>query len=188
MTITYSPSNFEVTEFIGTPSTTVTLSSEENASIYIESVSCSEQVSDLIITNDETSFTFSSTFQDMFPRVVKFTMQDSGGRKSFGSVSRFIDLPPTYKGVYQYVPPNAEFKDLIFNISLYYYSDETLQTPPWDMESPIGNPLYDEYKVTATWTLVVRQNWQASIQALKTSITSGSGYAEAVARYPELEL
>jgi hypothetical protein len=197
MTITYTPTNQELTEFVGTSSSTVTLTPDENTSIYVESVSCSEDVSDLVVTTTPTSFTFSSQFKDMFVRAIKFTMQDSSGVKSFGNVSRFVDLPSTYKGLYQYVPPSVEFKDVVFSIQLYSYTGEVDPlnpelpidpTPPWGAESPVGNPLYDAYKITETWTLVVRQNWQSSIIALQNAVASGSGYQQALSKYPELEL
>jgi hypothetical protein len=188
MTITYTPTNQELTEFVGTSSSTVTLTPDENTSIYVESVSCSEDVSDLVVTTTPTSFTFSSQFKDMFVRAIKFTMQDSSGVKSFGNVSRFVDLPSTYKGLYQYVPPSIEFKNVVFSIQLYSYTDEIDPTPPWGAESPVGDPLYDAYKITETWTLVVRQNWESSIIALQNAVISGSGYQQALSKYPELEL
>lgn len=188
MTITYTPANQEVTEFVGTSSSTVTLTPDANTAIYVESVTCSEQISDLIITNTSSSFTFSSVFADMFTRVIKYTLQNAGGTKSFGSVSRFVDLPSTYKGVYQYVPPTVETKQITFTISLYSYTDEITPGAPWGLSSPVGNPLYDQYKTTATWVLVVRQNWQSSLIALKNAVNSGDGYEQAIAKYPELEL
>ena len=196
MTITYTPANLELIEFVGTTSTTVTLVPDVNSSIYVDSVSCSEDVSDLVITTTPSSFTISSLFQDMFVRVIKFTMQDDG-IKSFSSVSRFADLPSTYKGVYQYVPPSVEVKNVVFSIQLYSYtgSIDPLNpelpvdpTPPWGMDSPVGNPLYDAYKTTETWTLVIRQNFQSSIIALGNAVNNGSGYQQALSQYPELGL
>lgn len=197
MTISYTPATLELTEFVGTSSTTVTLVPDVNSSIYVESISCSEDVSDLVLTTTPSSFTFSSLFQDMFVRVIKFTNQGSDGVKSFGSVSRFVDLPSTYKGVYQYVPPSVEVKNVVFSVQLYSYTGEIDPlnpelpidpTPPWGSGSPVGNPLYDSYKTTSTWTLVVRQNWQSSIIALGNAVNSGSGYQQAITKYPELEL
>ena len=197
MTITYTPATLELTEFVGTSSTTVTLTPDANSSIYVQSVTCSEDVSGLVITNTPTSFTFSSLFPDMFVRSIKFTMQDSSGVKSFGNVSRFVDLPSTYKGVYQYVPPSVELKTVVFNVQMYSYTGEIDPldpeapidpTPPWGSSSPVGNPLYDSYKTTITWTLVVRQNWQSSIIALGNAVNSGSGYQQALTKYPELGL
>lgn len=188
MTITYTPANQEVTEFVGTESSTVTLLPDASSAIYVESVTCSEDISDLAISNTETSFTFSSQFNDMFTRVIKFTDQDSSGNKSFSSVSRFADLPSTYKGLYQYIPPSVETREITFTISLYSYTDELDPTPPWGIDSPIGNPLYDSYKTTSTWVLTVRQNWQSSLTALRNAVSSGSGYQAAVSKYPELEL
>lgn len=188
MTITYSPTNQEVTEFVGTTSSTVTLTPDASTFIYVESVTCADDIPDLVISNTDASFTFSSTFSDMFTRVIKFTSQDSDGKKSFGSVGRFADLPSTYKGLYQYVPPTAETREVTFTISLYSFTDELNPVAPWGTNSPVGDPLYDSYKTTATWVLTVRQNWQASILALRTAVSSGTAYQQAVSKYPELEL
>jgi hypothetical protein len=188
MTITYSPTNQEVTEFVGTTGSTVTLTPDASTFIYVESVTCSDDISDLVVTNTESSFTFSSVFSDMFTRVIKFTSQDSTGKKSFATVGRFADLPSTYKGLYQYVPPSVETREITFTISLYSFTDELNPVAPWGTSSPVGDPLYDSYKTTATWVLTVRQNWQASLQALRTAVSSGVGYQQAVAKYPELEL
>ena len=194
---TYTTPNLELTEFVGTASTTITITPDVNSSIYIENVTCNQDIPDLVITTTSDSFTFSSQFRDMFARTIKYTMQDSNGVKSFGSVSRFVDLPSTYKGVYEYVAPSAETVPVAFSVNLYTFTGAADplnpelpidSTPPWGTESPVGNPLYDSYKTTETWTLIVRQNWQASIAALKTAVSSGSGYAQAITKYPELEL
>lgn len=194
---TYTTPNLELTEFVGTASTTITVTPDENSSIYIESVTCERDISDLVITTTPNSFTISSEFKDMFVRTIKYTMQDSDGVKSFGSVSRFVDLPSTYKGVYEYVPPATETTTVVFSINLYSFTGvadpltpevPVDSTPPWGAESPVGNTLYDSYKTTETWSLVIRQNWQSSIAALKTAVSSGAGYTQAVTQYPELEL
>lgn len=197
MTTTFNPTNLELTEFVGTTGTTITLTPDESSSIWVESVTVSEQVQGLVLTNNQNSFTFSSTFSDMFDRVIKYTSQNSAGVKSFGSVSRFIDLPSDYKGMYQYVPPSVEFKNIVFTVHLYSYTGTVDPltpevpvdpTPPWGTSSPIGNSAYDSYKTTETWTLVLRQNWASSILALKTAVKNGSGYKAASAKYPEMEL
>ena len=197
MTITFNPTNLELTEFVGTTGTTVSLTPDESSSIWVYSASASEQVEDLSITTTSSSFTFSSKFEDMFDRVIKYTSQSTSGVKSFGSVSRFSDLPSDYKGMYQYVPPAVEFKNIIFTVELYSYTGEVDPltpevpvdpTPPWGSSSPVGNPLYDSYRTTQTWTLVIRQNWASSQAALKLAVKNGSGYKAAVAKYPEMEL
>lgn len=197
MTITFNPTNLELTEFVGTTGTTVSLSADAASSFWVYSATASENPSDLVITTTPSSFSFTSTFADMFDRTIKYTSQNSAGVKSFGSVSRFVDLPSDYKGMYQYIPPSVEFKNIVFTVGIYEYTGEVDPlnpelpidpTPPWGTNSPVGNPAYDSYKTNLTWTLVLRQNWQSSNAALKLAVKNGSGYKAAAAKYPEMEL
>lgn len=197
MTTTYSPTTADLTEFVGTSGLTVTATPDAASSIYIGSVTVSETPSDLVVSNTSTSFTFASTFADRFDRIIKYVKQDANRNKTFGSVSRFSDLPADYVGMYQYVPPSVEFKNVTVTINMWSYTGAVNPldpmapidpTPPWGAGSPVGNPLYDSYKTTETWTFVLRQNWQSSIIALQTAVHAGSSYQAALAKYPEMSL
>lgn len=192
MTITYSPAALELTEFVGTTGTVVTLTPDVNTVIYIASVTVSPNTSPPVsvsISNGATkSFTFSSKFPDMFDRVINYVVQLPDRKKQFKQVTRFVDLPDDYRGVYRYVPPSSDFKEITFTINLYSFTDE-LGSPvaPWGTGNPVGNQLYDSYKTTDTWVLDLRQNWESSQLALQEAVKRGSTYAVAAKKYPEIE-
>lgn len=167
MTIHYSPVNLELTEFIGTAGTTVTLSDDSTPTphtIQILSVTCSPSPEIISISHTDTSFTFVSTFADMFPRSISYVLQGSDHRqKIYRTVSRFSDLPQSYKGIWKYVPPSSETMEITFSISA----------------------LVNSVPTQLSWILDLRQNYSVSIEALKQGIRASDGYKQAVLKYPE---
>lgn len=173
------------------------------AEIYVYGVTMSldgvANPADLNLTYTDTSFTFSSTFGDTFERSISYLQQGTDEtQKTYGTVNRFANLPSDYKGLYRYVPPASDFKDATFTISLYEFVYDSrvggvgggpvtpVTEAPWGTGSPVGNPLYDAYKKTYTWTCILRYNWQSSRVALQQGIANGSGAIKARAKYPEL--
>jgi len=190
MTITYSPSSLELTEFVGTTGTTVTLTPDSQTVIYIEKVTTSPSpltpVTISVSNVGTKSFTFSSNFSDMFDRTIYYVSQTVDKVKVFNTVKRFVDLPSSYKALYRYVPPSAETMEIAFTITLYSFTGIGTPSAPWGSGNPVGNPTYAAYRTTATWILDLRQNWESSQLALQNAVKLGSGYKNAVKKYPEV--
>lgn len=215
LTFTPASDSIEFTEYVGTAGTTVTITYPTDvwnpaavppvdefttySEIYVYGVTMSlsgiENPTDLNLTFTDNSFTFSSAFGDTFERSISYLQQGADEtKKSYGTVNRFANLPSDYKGLYRYVPPASDFKDAVFTISAYEFVYDSRDEggavapteAPWGTNSPVGNPLYDQYKTTYTWTCILRYNWQSSRVALQQGIANGSGAIKARAKYPEL--
>lgn len=195
------PAAATLTEFIGTPGLTVALTSPpvtpaepppeggvaETVSYTYEivSVTCVDQYvpDDLVITLGTDSFTFSSSFPDMFDRVIKYLVydvdnvdiQNNYNIKTYLQVTRFNDLPELFTGVYEYIPPSVQSRQVPFTV-VY---DETM------ISSLSGSTTT---RITDTWTFTINENWELALSYLKYYVKQGSKAKRAVVKYPELLL
>lgn len=195
------PGAATLTEFIGTPGLTVTLTSPpvtpaepppeggaaETVSYTYEvvSVTCIDQYvpDDLVITLGTDSFTIASSFPDMFDRVIKYlvydvdnvNIQNNYNIKTYLQVTRFNDLPELFTGVYEYVPPSVQSREVPFTV-VY---DETV------ISSFTGSTTT---RITDTWTFTINENWQLALEYLKYYVKQGSKAKQATVKYPELNL
>lgn len=176
MAITFSPSNLELMEFTGTAGTTVTMTYDAGApgatgsptpspAISSVTVTSGNAPSDLVITYTDSSFTFSSAFNNMFSKTIKYLIQDADATKHYYAVNSFSSLPSTFTGVYQYVPPPTITMDIDFEVVV------------------TGLLGADE---TETWTLVLRYDSASANTALTAAIADGEISKLAVINYPEL--
>lgn len=187
-----------LTEFIGTAGTTVSLLpppavvGSEEVTTYeynIISVTMNDEhaPTDLVVTKTADTFTFTSTFPDMFDRQIKYLVYDadndnvSNNRflKTYLQVPRFQDLPEKFTGVYQYVPPSVNTREV--NFTVVY--DETTS-----IVGGLGGLGGGTTRLTETWSFTIVENWQLAMQYLKLSISNGTRAKRAVAKYPELSL
>jgi len=170
----FNPNTLRLNEFIGTDSTTVTISGI-NETYKITSVTCSELIPDLVITWLNDSFTFSTSLQDIFPRTLKYVTLEGETNKKYGQVSRFTDIPSNFVGLYRYIPPSYTTKDIIFTIS----GDVTTTTI--GLFSTVNTITF-----TSIWILTAVYNSSYSNQKLLETIRNGSEFKQAVELYPEL--
>lgn len=171
---TFSPAMLELNEFGGTSGTTVQLVPATAVppalqdSVTINSVTASGGPSDLSITWSGDSFTFSSTFPDMFNRTLKYLKSiDSSGNKVYKTATRFSNIDSDYIGLYQYVPPSSNFIDIPFTVN---YTGTISGSN------------------SATWLLTIRYNSGYSNTAFSTAVKNGSEYKNALTLYPEMSL
>ena len=174
MAATFSPVNLELNEFEGTTGQTVTITDEvtlpavpETLTITNVVLSNTERPADFIVTWSGNQFTFISKFEDQFDRTLKFVTQDEDRTKRFFKVNRFIDIPENYKGLYQYVPPAQDWKEIIFAVTV---------------EGSVTGP------ATYNWTLTLRHNFQVSNSKFVEYSRKGQEYQQALQSYPELSL
>lgn len=178
--ITFSPATLDLNEFVGTTGTTVQLITPVppiaippaiqliQETVIINSVTVSGGPSNLVITWSGNSFTFLSTFPDMFPRTLKYLKSvDAVGNKSYKSVTKFSSIESDYVGLYQYVPPPITTISIPFTVN-YTGSISGVSS--------------------LTWALTVRYNAEYSNAAFSTAVRNGSGYKTASTLYPEMSL
>lgn len=167
----FIPSTLELNEYVGTTGQSVSIDVTDDSfpantqTITINSVTVSEELSDLNITISGNYFTFSSKFNDIFDRTIKYLIEDDNLQKKYYSVNGFNEVVSGYTGIYQYVPPTVQFKDVIFTVK--YTGSITGQQ-------------------TATWTMTVRYNSDYSNSKFRELVLSSKGYENAVTLYPEL--
>jgi hypothetical protein len=178
--ITFSPATLDLNEFVGTTGTTVQLLTPVppiaippaiqliQETVVINSVTATGGPSNLVITWSGDSFTFSSTFPDMFPRTLKYLRAvDAAGNKTYRSVTKFSSIESDYIGLYQYVPPSITSINIPFTVN---YTGSISGAS------------------SRTWVLTIRYNAEYSNAAFSTAVRNGSGYKNALALYPEMSL
>jgi hypothetical protein len=178
--ITFSPATLDLNEFVGTTGTTVQLLTPVppiaippdeqliQETVIIDSVTASGGPSDLVITWSGDSFTFSSTFSDMFSRTLKYLKSvDDSGNKLYKTATTFSNIDSDYLGLYQYVPPSITSINIPFTIN-YTGSISGVSS--------------------VTWTLIIRYNSGYSNTAFSTAVRNGNGYKNALTLYPEMSL
>jgi hypothetical protein len=170
----FSPAMLELNEFVGTTGTTVQLVPATaippalQDAVTIDSVTASGGPSDLVISWVGDSFTFSSTFPDMFARTLKYLKSvDENGNKVYKTATRFSNIDSDYVGLYQYVPPSSNFIDIPFTVN---YTGTVSGSH------------------SSSWVLTIRYNSGYSNAAFSTAVKSGSEYKNALNLYPEMSL
>ncbi len=172
---TFSPVNLELTEFVGTTGTTVTVipttaippAIQDALTITNVVISGPKVPSDISITWVGDTFTFSSKFNDFFARTIKYMTYDKATNvKKYFSVNSFNKISPNQYGVYQYIPPPLDYMDIDFTVTLSGTESGT---------------------TTAVWTLTLRHDYEASNAAFSAAIAKGSGAVQAIKIYPELK-
>jgi hypothetical protein len=163
----------EFLEYVGTTGQSVVLNvtgdpfPANTQTITINSVTASESIPDLVITISNNSFTFSSKFPDFFDRTIKYLVEDDDFNKTYYSVNGFNQVDRNYTGIYQYVPPSVQFRDVIFTVT--YTGSITGQQ-------------------TSSWSTTIRYNSEYSNQKFKELVLAGKTYQQATLIYPELNL
>ena len=158
----FSPANLEIIEFNGSTQTITMIADDTapepaNTETFIinnvEFVTKSKQPRDLNISWENDTFTFSSSFSDMFDRTIKYIIQDTVTWKTtYGMSSRFVDLPSNYSALYEYIPPSVVFTEYDFKVEA------------------TGSVSGD---VVQFWTLVVRYNSDISNANLSDYASKG---------------
>ena len=150
-----------------------------------------------VITQPKT-VTITSAFPDMFDRLIKYLkysedntdIENNYNVKTYGTVSRFAELPEQYTAVYEYRSPPATSKSVTIRVNHYEYSDVsgsvTPATPPWGSSNPIGNPAYNSYITFSDWTFTINENYQLVNQYFLSSVANGTAGIKAKTVYPEL--
>lgn len=149
----------------------------------------------VVITQPKT-VTITSAFPDMFDRVIKYLkysedntdITDNYNVKTYGTVSRFADLPEQYTAVYEYRSPPATAKSVTIRVNHYEYSSVggLGGSAPWGSGNPIGNPAYDSYITFSDWTFTINENYQLVNQYFLSSVATGTAGQKAKTVYPEL--
>ena len=208
MPVIFSPASgtTEIVEYTGTTGTTVTASYAAETTTppgggaaptvsgvvkitnvtYGDTVVSAPQDLNITFTPNGTTFTFSSTFDDMFYRVLKYllydednvTLQEPYNVKTYLQANRFKDLPELYTGLYEFVPSPINRRSIPFTISY----TATITTT-----SELGGSSSTEESGTATWTFNVSEDFEVVIQKLLNAVNNGSRYTFAKTKYPELE-
>lgn len=167
----FLPANLILIEFIGTTGSTVQLTSDMvGDAITITGVTYSAEKipEDLNITWSGDSFTFSSKFDNIFDRTLKYLIYKdlNSNVKKYYTVKRFDDVPLDAYGLHEYIAPASDysFGDFIVNYT------STL--------SGSG---------TATWTLTIEHDWDSSNKKFVAIVARGTEYLKAKERYPELK-
>lgn len=147
-----------LTEGVGSSGATVSITDDLGSPVGIDSVTCSESPGDLVISIGTSQFTFSSTFDDIMDRQIRYTVRGSSGN-TYGTVSKLSQLPPKYD-VHQ-VTSAPESKTVAFTV--------TLNTEPPE---------------EATWQLTIESDLNRTIQLVKAAITGSQGRQEYLASRP----
>ena len=150
-----------------------------------------------VITQPKT-VTIRSAMPDMFDRVIKYLKYSEDNTditnnynvKTYGTVSRFANLPPQYTAVYEYISPPAGSKSVTIRVNHYEYSEVgssvTPATPPWGSGNPIGNAAYNAYIKYSDWTFTINENFTLVNQYFLSSVANGTAGIKAKTVYPEL--
>lgn len=172
---TFTPANLTLVEFIGTTSQTVTINAptaeppalQDTFTITNVTYVADKIPGDLNITWSGSSFTFSSKFNDVFDRTLKYLIYKdrNSANKQYFSVKKFEQVPPDVYGLYQYIPPPSDyiFGDFVVSYSSLYS----------------GNG-------SATWTLTLEHDWASSNKKLIATVNRGTEFVNAKKYYPEL--
>jgi len=204
---------YELTEFIGTetnPVVPIVLNGAVSAgadmaitnyAYYIINVQMLGITAPLdfsaVITQPKT-VTIRSGFPDMFDRVIKYLkysedntdITNNYNLKTYGTVSRFANLPAQYTAVYEYISPPAGSKSVTIRVNHYEYSEVgssiTPVTPPWGSGNPIGNAAYNAYIKYSDWTFTINENFTLVNQYFLSSVAAGTAGIKAKTVYPEL--
>ena len=151
----------------------------------------------VVITQPKT-VTIKSAFPDMFDRLIKYLkysedntdITDNYNVKTYGTVSRFAELPDQYTAVYEYRSPPATSKSVTIRVNHYEYSEVTgsvgSASPPWGTGNPIGNPAYNSYIKYSDWTFTINENFTLVNQYFLSSVANGTAGIKAKTVYPEL--
>ena len=145
-------------EVVGTSGTTVSITDDLGAPVGIDSVTCSESPEDLAISIGSSQFTFSSTFDDVMARQIRYTVRGNSGN-TYGTVSKLSQLPAKYD-VHQ-VTSAPESKTITFTVTLN-------AEPPEE----------------ATWQITIESDPSRTIQLVKDAITGSQGRQEYLASRP----
>lgn len=145
-------------EGIGTSGTTVSITDDLGGPVNISSVVCSEQPSDLNISIGASQFTFSSLFDDVMNRQIRYTTRGSTSNV-YGSVSKLSDLPAKYDVHHVSSPPDS--KTIGFTVTLN------------SQGSQVEN-----------WYVTVESDLNRTIQIVRNAITGSQGRQEYLASRP----
>jgi len=202
---------YELTEFIGTETNPVVpivlngvVSSGEEPSLsyysyYIINVQMLGVTAPLdfsaVITQPQT-VTIRSSMPDMFDRVIKYLKYSEDNTditnnynvKTYGTVSRFANLPAQYTAVYEYISPPAGSKSVTIRVNHYQHlsSIGSAASPPWGNSNPIGNAAYNQYITFSDWTFTINENFTLVNQYFLSSVAAGTAGIKAKTVYPEL--
>jgi len=124
---------------------------------------------DLAIVIELASFKITSTFDNAFPRPVKYLIQTTEG-KQFVTALDVSQLPASFSGIYSILPPANPVVNIPFLIT---YRDQE------------GAPTWSAPKTT-TWNLPLAINEQYTAQIIQTAVQQGAGYQNALNKFPEL--
>lgn len=176
---TFLPVNLELLEFQGTAGTSVQIIPVVAVPPAIQDVLTITNVvtsgwprvpEDLVITWTGDTFTFSSTFFDMFDKTIKYVIYDenesaSTYTKTFYTAKKFTEVPSNQTGVWRYIPPSDEYMDLDFTVT----ATGTVS----------GTQTY-------TWTLTLRYNHTYCNAQFLNLVQTGTEFLNAKTIYPEL--
>lgn len=215
MGIAFSPASgsLELLEYSGTLGTTVTILYEAptggeggeggaavSATVAITNVVYADTLvstpEDLILefVEGESTFTFSSKFEDMFYRIIKYLLYDDDNVnldpnyniKTYLEAHRFKDLPELYTGIWEFVPSPVQTRQIPFSVS---YDAVITTTTPADPETGLGGGSSSSNESgTATWTFTVSEDWEELISRFTQAVNNGSRYKFAQSNYPELNV
>lgn len=145
--------------------------------------------------------TIRSSFPDMFDRLIKYLKYSEDNTdivnnynvKTYGSVTRFSELPENFTAVYEYRSPPATTKPITIRVNHYLYSSiggpsggGGTGSAPWGTGNPIGNPAYDSYITYTDWTFTLDENYELVNQYFLASVSNGTFSKNAKTVYPEL--
>jgi hypothetical protein len=202
---------YELTEFIGTetnPAVPIVLAGVDSAgtaeaityyAYYIINVQMLGITAppdfSAVITQPKT-VTIRSEFPDMFDRLIKYLKYSEDNTditnnynvKTYGTVSRFANLPEQYTAVYEYISPPAGTKSITIRVNHYEYSSVGGggAAAPWGSSNPIGNPAYNSYITFSDWTFTLNENFALVNQYFLSSVANGTAGIKAKTVYPEL--
>lgn len=210
MGIAFSPASgsLELIEFTGTTGTTVTILYEAptggvegatvSGTVTITNVVYGDTVvstpDDLVIdfVEGESTFTFSSKFEDMFYRIIKYLVYDvdnvnldpNYNIKTYLEAHRFKDLPELYTGIWEFVPSPIQTRSVPFLVS---YNAEVTTTIPADPQTGLGGSSETiNESGTATWTFMISEDPEELMKRFLEAVDGGSRYVYAKTKYPEL--
>lgn len=212
MGITFSPpsGSLSLLEYTGTVGTTVTILYEADSgtsegttvsgTVAITNVQYADTLvsrpDDLVIefTEGESTFTFSSKFEDMFYRIIKYLVYDADNIninpnyniKTYLEAHRFKDLPELYTGIWEFVPSPVQSRPIPFLVS--YVANVTTTTPA-DPETGLGGGSSTTTETgTATWTFNIQEDSQELMRRFLEAVNGGSRYIYAKSKYHELNI
>lgn len=212
MGITFSPpsGSLQLFEYSGTTGTTVTILYEAptggaegttvSGTVGIKNVVYADTLvsrpDDLVIefTEGESTFTFSSKFEDMFYRIIKYLVYDADNVdinpnyniKTYLEAHRFKDLPELYTGVWEFVPSPVQSRPIAFLVT---YEAQITTTTPADPETGTGGGSTTTTETgTATWTFTINEDPEELMRRFLEAVNGGSRYIYAKSKYHELNI